>query len=168
MKYARATRELLHVNVLWGRWAPAEVLGVSHAAHPCRQSAITSKRDVKKALQQLGRTRADILLCLPKPLIIKLAAVSLSPSEAAERKTSNAYARLNSAAAAAAAMAAEDAATASMGSASTQDLLRVLWAACNSPEADSNAGEAAVRALALCCCCSAMHRDGGGMCRCTA
>eukprot|EP00775_Hariotina_reticulata_P002273 gene2273-2585_t len=102
------------------------------------QSAISSKRDTKKALQQLGRNRADILLRLPKPLIVKLAAVSLSPSEVAERKMLNAHARLSSAAAAAATMAAEDAATTSLGRASTQDLLRVLWASCNSAEVDSN------------------------------
>jgi hypothetical protein len=69
-----------------------------------RAGAFSTRRDVKKALQQLGRTRADILLLLPKPLLIKLAATELpiGPAGHLDRKVDAAIRRLKKGLAAAA------------------------------------------------------------------
>lgn len=101
-----------------------------------RQAAAGSKRDVKKALQQLGRQRPDILPQLPQPLVARLAAVQLEPAALAERKTGNAFARITAAAAAPGGL---------LGRASTQDVLRVLWVVSSSSSSNDgkqdNAGE---------------------------
>jgi hypothetical protein len=135
---------------------PSSVVPSSADTHSHRAGALASRRDVKKALQQLGRTRADILLLLSKPLLTKLASTDLPlpPTGHLDRKVSAALKRLQKGLAAAAAAsgssgaaavgAAEDdeqqqeeegaeAAAAAevpvvaLGKASTQDVLRLVW-----------------------------------------
>jgi hypothetical protein len=134
-----------------------------------RAGAFSTRRDVKKALQQLGRTRADILLLLPKPLLAQLAATELpiGPAGHLDRKVEAAIRRLKKGLAAAAsssssgaAAAAEDAAQegeedfevaaaaaaaeevpVALGKASTQDVLRLLWCIADDGDDVESGGE---------------------------
>jgi hypothetical protein len=86
---------------------------------------VTDRRDIKKALQQLGRARTDIVLLLPQPLLLQLAALPFP--ERLEKKAVTGLKRLRAAAAAAATAGAGEGSGTAMGAASTQDVLRILW-----------------------------------------
>eukprot|EP00877_Chromochloris_zofingiensis_P002224 jgi/Chrzof1/12001/Cz06g17200.t1 len=96
-----------------------------HSTQP-RHIALAAKRDIKKALQQLGRTRPDILMQLPTHPLLQLAQWPLPPSDKPERKTVEADKRLK-------AYCAGDADLSLP--ASTLDVLRVIWAWTSKPDA---------------------------------
>jgi hypothetical protein len=122
----------------------AQASDTAHTPAVCRAAATDSRRDVKKALQHFSRTRPDIVLQLPRQLLADLA--SQQYPEQLEKKAKTALARLKAdtadltagkAAASAAKDAAADTAGAGEGSrppahvtgrASTQDVLRAMWA----------------------------------------
>jgi hypothetical protein len=88
----------------------------------CRDAATTTPRDIKKALQQFGRTRPDIALQLPKQLLADLASLAYPPG--LTKKTYIALARLKTDTAPAAA--GSTPAVHATGRASTQDVMRVM------------------------------------------
>lgn len=105
----------------------------------CRAAATDSRRDIKKALQHFSRTRPDIVLQLPRQLLADLA--SQQYPEQLEKKAKTALARLKADTADITAGAAEGAAAGPAGAdkgsrppahvtgrASTQDVLRAIWA----------------------------------------
>ena len=93
---------------------------------------MTSKRDVKKALQQLGRDRPDIIHLMPKTLIKQLSDLKMPfPGDLIiNRKSLAAAGRIAAAAAAAD----------GVGKASTQDVLRLAWLFCTEPMEESAVG----------------------------
>ncbi len=100
-----------------------------------RHLALANKRDVKKALQQVGRQRPDALFSLPPAALRTLAAAGLPEGMPHERKLTAAAARLQRSCI-------QGAAGDNQG-ASLQDMLRVVsaWAR-PSPDTDSDAEEA--------------------------
>lgn len=90
----------------------------------CRHAAIDSRRDIKKALQQFGRSRPDIILQLPQQLLADVASQQFS--ERMDRKAQVALQRLKADTAQLQPSATSTTAHAT-GRASTQDILRVLW-----------------------------------------
>lgn len=106
----------------------------------CRHAAIDSRRNIKKALQQFGRSRPDIILQLPKELLADVASQQFS--ERMDRKAQVAMQRLKADTAQLQPSATSTTAHAT-GRASTQDILRVLWVLVDTVEAAATQAESA-------------------------
>jgi hypothetical protein len=109
----------------------------SRPSHPftCRSAATSSRRDIKKALQHFARKRPDIVLQLPAQLLADLSSADFP--ELLEKKARTALLRLKAGAGPGAA--AKQAAFGPLaGRASTQDVLRVMWALVDTSTADDD------------------------------
>jgi hypothetical protein len=103
-------------------------------ASTCREAVINSRRDIKKALQQFGRKRPDIVLQLPKQLLTDLA--SAPYPEPLERKAKYAVERLKAETGKTQGGAAVGPTS---GRASTQDVVRAMWALVGTATAEDGA-----------------------------
>lgn len=106
---------------------------------PCRDAAISSRRDIKKAIQQFARCRPDIVLRLPQQLLTDLA--SQKYPALLEKKTRIAVERLQ---ADTARIGGKQGPAHATGRASTQDVLRAMWGLTNTSPGSTTAAAAAV------------------------
>lgn len=99
-----------------------------------RSAATSSRRDIKKALQHFARRRPDIVLQLPDQLLADLSSAEFP--DMLEKKARTALLRLKAGAGSGAGQQATSGPLA--GRASTQDVLRVMWALVDTSTADAD------------------------------
>lgn len=118
----------------------------------CREAALSTRRDIKKALQELGRKRADIILQLPPELVKDLAHQDYKDQQT--RKSKISIQRLLSTTTADHVQGD----TQDRKRASTQDFLLAMWCLADSLAVSTHDTHDALGELYRCCPMHAQHR----------